>query len=151
MPAKSLQWWPTLCDLMDCTLPGSSVHGILQARLPEWVSVPFPSGISLLNTCLLRLLHCGGFFTTEPPGKPGPIPCHLCLLYPQAPCGVTPAAPGYFPRGHKTLGKRCSLRVPFLINQQKRDHWVLPEAPAKVSSGHTSCDWVISQSLNSAQ
>ena len=82
--------------------------------------------------------------------RPNSLPS-LCLLYPQAPCGVTPAAPGYFPRGHKTLAKRCSLRVPFLINQQKRDHWVLPEAPAKVSSGHTSCDWVISQSLNSAQ
>ena len=30
---KSLQSCPTLCDLMDCSLPGSSVHGILQARL----------------------------------------------------------------------------------------------------------------------
>ena len=31
--------YPTLCDLMDCT--GSSVHGILQARILEWVAIPF--------------------------------------------------------------------------------------------------------------
>ena len=30
-----------LCDLMDCRLPGSSVHGILQAEIPEWVALPF--------------------------------------------------------------------------------------------------------------
>ena len=30
---------PTLCDSMDCNLPGSSVHGILQARVPEWVAI----------------------------------------------------------------------------------------------------------------
>ena len=32
---------PTLCDLMDCSLPGSSVHGILQARILEWVAISF--------------------------------------------------------------------------------------------------------------
>ena len=32
---------PTLCDLMDCSPPGSSVHGILQARTLEWVVIPF--------------------------------------------------------------------------------------------------------------
>ena len=35
----------TLCDLMDCSLPGSSVHGILQARILEWVPVPFSGGL----------------------------------------------------------------------------------------------------------
>ena len=37
---------PTLCDSMDCTLPGSSVHEILQARTLEWVAVPFSKGSS---------------------------------------------------------------------------------------------------------
>ena len=32
---------PTLCDPMDCSLQGSSVHGILQARILEWVTIPF--------------------------------------------------------------------------------------------------------------
>ena len=31
----------TLCDIMDCSLPGSSVHGVLQARILEWVAIPF--------------------------------------------------------------------------------------------------------------
>ena len=31
----------TLCDPMSCSLPGSSVHGILQARVLEWVAIPF--------------------------------------------------------------------------------------------------------------
>ena len=38
--AKSLQSCPTLCDPMDLSPPGSSVHGILQARTLEWVAVP---------------------------------------------------------------------------------------------------------------
>ena len=50
--AQSLQSCPTLCDPMDCSLPGSSVHGILQARILEWVAIsssylerrdPFPA------------------------------------------------------------------------------------------------------------
>ena len=32
---------PTLCDAMDCSLLGSSVHGILQARILEWVAIAF--------------------------------------------------------------------------------------------------------------
>ena len=39
----------TLCDPMDCSLPGSSFHGILQARVLEWVAIPFsrdPSSLS---------------------------------------------------------------------------------------------------------
>ena len=32
---------PTLCDPMDCSLPGSSHHGILQARVLEWVAISF--------------------------------------------------------------------------------------------------------------
>ena len=36
----------TLWDLMDCSLPGSSVHGILQARKLEWVAIPFSRGSS---------------------------------------------------------------------------------------------------------
>ena len=32
---------PTLSDRMDCSLPGSSVHGIFQARVPEWVAIAF--------------------------------------------------------------------------------------------------------------
>ena len=40
MRAKSLQLCPTLCEPMDRSLPGYSVHGILQARILEWVVAP---------------------------------------------------------------------------------------------------------------
>ena len=36
----------TLCDPMDCSLPGSSVHGIFQARILEWIAISFSSGSS---------------------------------------------------------------------------------------------------------
>ena len=39
--AKSLQSCTTLCDPMDCSLPGSSVHGIFQARVLEWGAIAF--------------------------------------------------------------------------------------------------------------
>ena len=44
---KSLaQLCPTLCDPVDCSPPGSSVHGILQARILEWVAISFSKGSS---------------------------------------------------------------------------------------------------------
>ena len=38
---KSLQSYLTLCDPMDCSLPGSTVHGVFQARILEWVATSF--------------------------------------------------------------------------------------------------------------
>ena len=35
------QWFSTLSDPMDCSLPGSSAHGIFQARVLEWVAIAF--------------------------------------------------------------------------------------------------------------
>ena len=45
----------TLCDSMDCNLPGSSVHGVVQARKLEWL--PFPTPEDLPDPCRLSLLH----------------------------------------------------------------------------------------------
>ena len=45
--AESLQSCPTLCDPMDCSSPGSSVYGILQTWILEWVAMPFSRGSSL--------------------------------------------------------------------------------------------------------
>ena len=44
--AKSLQPYLTLCNPMDCSPPGSSLHGILQARILEWVAMPSSRGSS---------------------------------------------------------------------------------------------------------
>ena len=58
-----------LCNPMDSSLPGS-VRGISQARIPDWVAISFSSGSS--QPMDLSHVSCidGGFFTTEPPGKP---------------------------------------------------------------------------------
>ena len=56
------QLYLTLCDPMDCSLPGSSVHGILQARILEWVAIPFSRGSSQLRD-RTRICIAGRFFT----------------------------------------------------------------------------------------
>jgi len=75
MRGKCCCWWvtelgPTLCNPMDCSLSGSSVHGISQARVLEWVAISYSSGSSQPGVRLASLALAGGFFTTEPPGKP---------------------------------------------------------------------------------
>ena len=58
------------CEPVDCSLPGFSVHGILQARILEWVALPSSRGSAQLRvqTCISCI--AGRFFTAEPPGKP---------------------------------------------------------------------------------
>ena len=68
--ATSLQLCPTLCDPMDCSPPGSSVHGILQERMIEWVAMPSSRGSSQPRDGTRVSCTTGGFFTAEPPGKP---------------------------------------------------------------------------------
>ena len=58
---------------MDCSLPGSSAHRILQARILEWVAMPSSRGSSLprdQTRVSSGPCNAGRFFTTEPPGKP---------------------------------------------------------------------------------
>ena len=72
--AKSLQLCLTFCDPMDYNLPGFSVHGILQARILEWVVFAVFQGIFSTqgsNLSLLCLLQWqAGSLPLAPPGKP---------------------------------------------------------------------------------
>ena len=72
MHAKLVQSYPTLCDLMVCSPPGSSVHGILQAKIGVGCHALL-QGIFLtqgLNLCLLCLLHWqAGSIPLAPPGN----------------------------------------------------------------------------------
>ena len=56
VPAKPLQSCPTLCDSMDCNLPGSFVHGILQTRIVEWIVMPYSRGSSSLVAQMVKNL-----------------------------------------------------------------------------------------------
>ena len=67
MHAKSLQLCWSLCDPVDCSLPDSSVHGILQARTLEWVAIPFSRGSSrpMEPKSLVIPATAGGFVITS--------------------------------------------------------------------------------------
>ena len=54
---------PTLCDPMDWSPPGSSVHGIFQARILQWVAIPFSRGYSWPRNRILISCIAGWFFT----------------------------------------------------------------------------------------
>ena len=73
-----IQLWLTLCNLMDCCPLGSSVHGVLQARILEWVAISLSRGSSqcrdqieswspTLQADSLLLSHWG-----NPPSSPHP-------------------------------------------------------------------------------
>ena len=68
---------PTLCDPMDCSLPGSSVHGISQARVLEWVAIAFSEGAEIFTeltlSSMFHLTFCDfeakmNIHTTSPSG-----------------------------------------------------------------------------------
>ena len=78
--------YATLCDPMDCRPPGSSVHGILPARILEWVAVPFSRGSSWPRNWSQVSCIAGRFFTTASairqnlPIKPHKLHTHLRVL-----------------------------------------------------------------------
>ena len=87
--AKSLQLCPTLCDPMYCSLPGFSVHGILQARTLEWVAISFSKAwkwkvkVKSLSRVWLLATPWTAVYQAPPsmdcPGNSTGVGCH-CLL-----------------------------------------------------------------------
>ena len=67
--AKSLQLCPTLCDPMDCSPQGSSVHGIVQARILEWVAIS-SSRRSSPPRARTWVSYIANSLPSESPGKP---------------------------------------------------------------------------------
>ena len=64
------QLCPTLCDLVGCSPPGLSVHGILQARILEWVAIPFSRDLPNPGIKLRPLALQEDSLPSERPGKP---------------------------------------------------------------------------------
>ena len=89
--AKLLQSCLTLCDAMDCSPPGSFVHGVLQARRLKWVAIPFSKGSSQPRdwTCVPYVSRTGrwSLYHSCLLGSPmshgiPPLGCHLfCQNY----------------------------------------------------------------------
>ena len=93
---------PTLSDPMDCSLPGSSVHGILQARILEWVASLFSRGL----------------FPTQG-SNPGVLPCRWILYYPSHQgslkrLGTT--AIGKWNQGHQETSLKGIVTYVFLMH-----------------------------------
>ena len=92
--AKSLQSCPTLCNPVNCSPPGSSVHGIFQPRMLEWVAMPFSTGSSQprdRTQVSMSVALASRFFTTSAtretpyikqitntPWRAGPPDCTEC-------------------------------------------------------------------------
>ena len=75
-----IQSCPTLCDPKDCSLSGSFVHGILQARLLERIAIPFSRGSSWRGIKPGSSALQADSLLSEPPGKPNMHLGHLSSL-----------------------------------------------------------------------
>ena len=62
------QLCPTLCDPMDCSLPGSFAHEILQARILKWIAIPSPGDLSGPGIEPGSLMLQVDSLLSEPPG-----------------------------------------------------------------------------------
>ena len=97
VPAKLLQFCLTVCNPLDCNLPGSSVHGLFQARILEWVAIFYSRGsswprdqthvscISCIDRQILYLCT-----TWETRDTPYPIPVRAFKWLPQSKGLLTP-------------------------------------------------------------
>ena len=83
--AKSLQSCPTLCDPLDCSLLGSSVHGIPQARKLEWVAMPSSRASfqprDQTSVSFVSLHWQVGSLPLAPPGNPRYIYIYIQLIH----------------------------------------------------------------------
>ena len=66
---------------MDCSPPGSSAHGIVHARILEWVAISFSRGSSWPRDWTQVSSTAGRFFTTESLGKPSILSIHLFIIF----------------------------------------------------------------------
>ena len=99
------QLYPTLSDPMDCSLSGSSIHGIFQARVLEWGAIAFSMSISKVlmkygHACLITILYGFFFFSTEWLWQKPQASHHLTVLLGERPI---------------TAESECSLRVTSII------------------------------------
>ena len=87
MMCSDAQLCLTFCDPMDCSLQGSSIHGILLARILEWVAISSSRGSSQPRDWTQASRIAGGFFTSwatrEAPSLAGSVICSWKLWCPQ--------------------------------------------------------------------
>ena len=117
------------CDPMNCSLPGSSVHGILQAEILEWVAIFLLQGIFPTQGSNPSLLHWQvGSLSAEPSGKP-----HKSLV------------PDKDVSHHSTEGRvppttppppTLTVRATETVRLEKKGPWLQAGAASQVDQGH---------------
>ena len=131
---------PTLCDPMDSSPPGSSVHGIFQARILEWVAISFPRGIFLTQGSNRHLLHSRWILycqaTKEAPIEMGAI---IKFFRPTGPF-ENPPSPSYLEAGpHLTMNQR---RHPVFKALLRRRVWPPVVSPCAAGAALSrNSDW----------
>ena len=93
---------------MDCSPPGSSVHGTLQARILEWLPCPPPGSSQPRDRTFVSCI-AGRFFTTESPGKPLKACCIHVILY-------VGKSLYYISFSRYLCSEICILRYIFIVN-----------------------------------
>ena len=111
------QWCPTLCDPMDCSLSGSSIHGIFQARVLEWIAISFSRGSSRPRN-RTRVSHIAGRrFTVRGQGRGSYV------------CSQTRDVTGklcadFSLRGSLQMGDLEWRKLKIFLSVQWRDGWI---------------------------
>ena len=134
---------PTLCDSMDCIPPGSSLRGILQARILEWVAIPFPRGSSWPRrdrTCVSCI--AGGFFTVWAIGEAWITlqtdeEAHACSIMPKMSRGVWDVTRGGETQQQKKLFQVRQIREGSLEERVSQQGW--KGRPAGGTGGSRGC------------
>ena len=127
MSAQSLQSCPTLCDPMDHSLPGSSVYEILQARILEWVAIPFSRGSSQPRdqtcdsyiSCIgMRILY---HYQLPSPNLPKLVIQEIILTFPSAHPRLSPPPSTLTPTSslHITVRSLSPLRLACFVSDPR--------------------------------
>ena len=126
---------------MDCSLPGTSIHGISQARILEWVAMSFCRRSSWPGDWIRISCIAGGLCTTEPPG--------VGRWQPERPAHVLPALgmPGDLLHWTLLVTLSCPAQVPLLSPDFSRTLFLPLQSPHSSSiislktSGTGNCLW----------
>ena len=129
----------TLCDPMDCSLSGSSVHGIFQARVLEWIAISSSRGSSRPKNRTRVSRIAGRRFASEPPGKPKYINGDLFWSFTDYFCFID-YTKAFNCVDHNKLWKILKeMGMPDHLTCLLRNLYAGQEAT--VSTGHGTTDW----------
>ena len=143
MHAKSLQSCPTLCNTMDCSLPGSSVHGILQTKILERIVMPFSRGSSWpedhthisCGFCItVKILY---HWVTGEAQNAGKVPKSSTLFW----CNLSKNRSRfcrYSPKGSLRLWYQWQAQVVTYVSNHPPTTWKLPLPPQTQDANHKS-------------